>query len=195
MKKKIFAVLLLSLIFSGCSSAPEETNKKVGSVSSLKESQEMKQEESTEAAKEEKVKPAKVGEYVEGDVWRISLLDAKQYDSIDDEYYTEKPEVEGNKFVVLFFEVENISDTDDYFNMFYIESYIDGYSSSTKYLINKPENYESLTGDVAAGRKLKGYVAYEVEPNWKEIEFSYKNWIANSNKIATFSVTPDDITE
>ena len=161
----------------------------------VKESQETKQEETTVNDEVEKVNPAKVGEYVEGDVWRISLLDAKQYNSIDDEYYSEKPEVEGNKFVVLFFEVENISNTDDYFNMFYIESYIDGYSSSTKYLINKPENYESLTGDVAAGRKLKGYVAYEVDPNWQKIEFSYKNWVGTSGKVATFLVTPDMITE
>lgn len=194
MKKTIILALLLSIFLGGCTYTPEETNKKVGQVSSLKESQETKQEETTVNVEVEKVKPAKVGEYVEGDVWRISLLDAKQYDSIDDKYYSEKPEVEGNKFVVLFFEVENISNEDDYFNMYYIESYIDDYSADTEFLMNKPENYESLSGDVASGKKLKGYVAYEVSPDWSKIEFSYKNWVGTSGKVATFLITPDMIT-
>lgn len=195
MKKKLFAVLLLSFTLSGCSYETTETNKKVGIISSTEEKKEELSNEETETANEVKVKPAKVGEYVEGDVWKISLLEAKQYDSIDGEYYSEKPEIEGNKFVVLFFEVENISANDDHFNMFYIESYIDKYSADTEFLINNPENYKNLSGDVASGKKLKGYVAYEVSPDWSEIEFSYKNWVGTSGKVATFLITPDMITE
>lgn len=136
---------------------------------------------------------ATVRDYVENKEWKISLLDAKEYDSIDDEFYSDKPEIEGNKFVVLFFEVENVSSEDNHFNMFYFESYIDGYSAETEFFMNNPENFDMLGGDVASGKKMKGYVAYEVTPDWKEIEFSYKNWIGTTDKIATFVVTPENI--
>ena len=94
----------------------------------------------------------------------------------------------------MFFEVENVSNEDNHFNMFYYESYIDGYSADTEFLMNKPENYDMLSGDVASGKKMKGYVAYEVSPNWKEIEFSYKDWVGTSDKVATFLIKPENIT-
>ena len=195
MKKKIMSVLLMSLLLGGCGYETTETNKTVGTIPSSQETKEEVIIDFLETEKEEKVIPAKVGEYVEGDVWKISLLKAKEYNSIDDEFYSDKPEIDGNKFVVLFFEVENISANDEHFNMFYFESYIDDYSADTKFLINEPENYKSLSGDVASGKKLKGYVAYEVSPDWSEIEFSYKNWVGTSGKVATFLITPDMITE
>ncbi|NLZ45381.1 MAG: DUF4352 domain-containing protein [Clostridiales bacterium] len=64
-------------------------------------------------------KPCTVGEYVKNDTWQISLLDAKEFDKIEDgEYLSDEPD-EGKKFLVLFFEVENISSEDDYFNYFF----------------------------------------------------------------------------
>lgn len=195
MKKKILSISLLCLLFTGCGYEPKETNKNVGKITESNEVQNQKVNTATPEPEKEEIKPAHVGEYVEGEVWKISLLEARQYDSIDGEYYSETPEIDGNKFVVLFFEVENISANDEHFNMFYIESYVDGYSADTEFLMNNPENYKNLSGDVASGKKLKGYVAYEVSPDWKEIEFSYKNWAGNSGKIATFLVTQNDITK
>ena len=195
MKVKTLFALLLCLSFTGCGYGYTETNKNVGKIPEPEKIQIQETNSEFPEQTSEKVIPAKVGEYVEGDVWRISLLDAKQYDSLDGQYYSDKPEIEGNKFVVLFFEVENISENDDHFNMFYIESYIDDYSTDTKYLVNNPENYKKLSGDVASGKKLKGYVAYEVNPGWSKVEFSYKNWLGTSGKIATFLVTPEDITK
>ena len=195
MKKKTLFALLLCLSLTGCGYGYTETNKNVGKIPEPKEIQIKETNPESSEPTIEKVVPARVGEYVEGDVWKISLLDAKQYDSLDGQYYSDKPEAEGNKFVVLFFEVENISANDEHFNMFYIESYIDDYSADMKFLVNNPEGYKHLSGDVASGKKLKGYVAYEVSSNWSEIEFSYKNWLGTSGKIATFLVTPDDITK
>ena len=194
MKKKTLLVLFFCLLLTGCVYKTTETNKTVGKIQTSKEANE---EETKDKVIENEVKvvPAKVGEYVEGDVWKISLLKAKEYNSIDDKFYSDKPEVDGNKFIVLFFDVENISSSDEHFNTLYFESYIDDYSVDETFFINKPDNYSYLSGDVASGKKLKGYIAYEVEPNWKEIEFSYKNWVGTSGKIATFLVTPDMITE
>lgn len=192
MKGKIITLLFgTALLLSACGSITTTTNQNIGTV----QTEESASQSSSEETKQEEIRLAKVGEYVEGDTWKISLLDAKQYDSIGDEYFQTTPEVDGNKFLVLFFEVENISTQDDHFNMFYMESYADGYAIDQTLLFNNPENYDALGGDVAAGKKMKGYVAYEVSSDWKELEFSYKNWIANSNKVATFLITPEQLSE
>ena len=83
--------------------------------------------DSPSATQEKQV--AKVGQTVTGDKWAISLLSAKTFTEIKDEYYTDTPE-EGKIYLVLFFEVENVSNEDDYFNYFNIESYVDGYNLS-----------------------------------------------------------------
>lgn len=199
------SILILLFIFIGVMSYDTEESSNVSKIEDTKtaSSKEEIKEEKVEIEKEEKVKEeektskslATVGEYVENKDWKISLLEAREYDSIDDEYYSDKPEIEGNKFIVLFFEVENVSNEDNHFNMFYYESYIDGYSADTELLMNDPENYKMLSGDVAAGKKMKGYVAYEVTPDWQEIEFSYKDWVGTSNKVATFLIKPENITK
>lgn len=142
---------------------------------------------------EEENTAAKVGQTVTGEKWAISLLSAKTYTEIVDEYYTEKPD-EGKIFLVLFFEVENVSAEDDYFNRLNFESYVDGYSQSHDVLMNSPDGYRTLTGDIAAGKKLKGCLTWEVSPDWSELEVSYKSSVWGSGKTATFVVKPEDIT-
>ena len=192
MKGKIIALISsITLFLTACGLNSSPTNNKIGSIIDDTSSAESFIEETKK--QEEEVKFAKVGEYVEGDTWKISLLSAKQYNSIGEEYLVFSPSVEGNKFLVLFFEVENISKTDNHFNMFYMESYADGYAIGQTLLINNIDNFEMLGGDLASGKKMKGYVAYEVSADWKEFEFSYKDWISSSNKVATFLITPDQL--
>lgn len=136
-----------------------------------------------------------VGDTIEGKTWKISLLDAKEYNKIEDTYYNDEP-AEGNKYLVLFFEVENVSNEDDFFNYFYLESYLDSYNTDIVLTMNKPNGYEMLSGDVASGKKLKGCLVYEVPiSGWTELEVSYKDWVGTSSKVATFIVTPDVISE
>ena len=188
----VIAVILIIGLFGGSNESESDkndsNNKEIGKIQEENSNLEVE-----ELEKEDSIELAKVGEYVEGDTWKISLLDAKEYDSIGDEFYQSTPEIDGNKYLVLFFEVENVSKEDDYFNMFYMESYLDGYAIDQSLIMGNVENYESLGGDIASGKKMKGYVVYEVNPEWKELEFSYKNWVANSTKVATFVVTPEQL--
>ncbi|MCI8528305.1 MAG: hypothetical protein HFH82_03995 [Lachnospiraceae bacterium] len=55
------------------------------------------------------------GQMISGDKWSIALLYAKEYDSIDSEYYSDKPS-EGNKYLVFYFDVKNISSQNEHFN-------------------------------------------------------------------------------
>ena len=133
-----------------------------------------------------------VGNTVVGEDWKITLQSAKMYDEIEGDFYNDSP-ADGKRYLVLFFEVENVSNEDDYFNYYYIESYLDGYNTNFVITMNEPEGYGDLTGDVAAGKKLKGCLKYEVSSDWEELEVSYKEWIGTSDKIATFVVTPDKV--
>lgn len=56
-------------------------------------------------------------------------------------------------------QVGNVSAEDDYFNYLLFDSYVDGYSQSLKLLLSKPDDTDSLTGDVSprrAGHYLHG---------------------------------------
>lgn len=136
---------------------------------------------------------ASMGESIQDEKWKITLNSAKIYDQIGDGYFANNPD-EGKQFLVAFLEVENISSEDDYFNYLSIESYIDGYSDSINMLLSDVDGVGALVGDVAAGKKLKGYLAYQVSPEWKEVEFSYKGDFLSKDKL-TFVITPEDIAE
>ncbi|HJD22584.1 MAG TPA: DUF5067 domain-containing protein [Firmicutes bacterium] len=187
--KKLGVFLLAAaaaLAMSGCV-VSEESSQVITDNDPAGESQ-----AETSAAPEGDTK-ASVGQTVTSDTWAISLTGAKVYEEIAGEYLTDKPE-EGKVYLVLFFDVQNVSEEDDYFNYLNVESYVDGYSATQSLLTSDPDGYEWLTGDVAAGKKLQGYMAWEVDPEWKELEVSYKDDLWTGNKAATFVVTPDDLT-
>lgn len=152
-------------------------------------------ETSETITEEETIEYCNIGQSITNDKWKISFLSAKQYDCIEGEYSTSYPKKDGNKYLVLFFDVENVGKEDDYFNRLNFESYIDSYSSDEITFLGGVEGYDALTGDVAVGKKLKGYVAFEVSPDWKEVETSYVDGLWSSSKIANFKVTPDDLRE
>lgn len=133
------------------------------------------------------------GNYIEGGNLKISFEMAKQYDEIQQsEYLTAKP-AEGKKYLVLFFEIENISSEEQNINMFYHKAYLDDYEIDQKALLVKPEGYDMLSGNLAAGKKLKGYVCYEVDPDWQKLEFTYTDGISSDSEKYDFVVTPDEL--
>lgn len=82
-----------------------------------------------------------------------------------------KPE-KGNVFLLCEFTIENDSKNDlGISSMASFEAYVDGYSvnQSLTGLIEKG-NKNQLDGNVAAGKKMNGVIAYEVPKDWKEIE-------------------------
>lgn len=139
-------------------------------------------------------KIAGVGETVSSDNWKVTLRFAKQYKEIksDDGLYTDKPS-EGKVYLVLFFEAENISDKEDYFNPLYFSAYTNEYSSDMKLLINKPNGEENLGGNVAPGKKTKGYLAYEVKPSWTDFEITYREGITDNADKLSFKLNPGNL--
>ena len=149
---------------------------------------------STETTTEIEDDLAMVGESVVTGKWRVSLLSAKTYDKLVGTYHTDEP-ANGKLYLVLFFEVENVSLEDSYFNSMNVEAYEDGYGTDlTGYLWNDPEGWDLLTGDVASGKKLKGYYAFEVDSDWREFELYYKeSGVSSNGKKLRFYVTPAQV--
>lgn len=182
--------LLIFILFISINSGveTETTDKHDAVIKNIETSETITEEEKT-------IEYCNIGQSITNDKWKISFLSAKQYDCVEGEYSTSYPEKDGNKYLILFFEVENVGKEDDYFNRLNFESYIDSYSSDEITFFGGVEGYDALTGDVAVGKKLKGYVAFEVSPDWKEVETSYVDGLWSSSKIANFKVKRADLSE
>ncbi len=133
------------------------------------------------------------GNKIRGDGWDLSLLSVTTRTEVGDAF-TKETAKSGNVFLILFMEAENTSAEDGYFNRLYFEAYVDTYAVNQSVLFTDIDDQGTISGDVAAGKKIKGYLAYEVPEDWQEFEITYKDGVVFADKIATFTVTPDDIT-
>ena len=81
---------------------------------------------------------------------------------------------DGNKFVVCEFEIENKSSGDiAVSSMMSFEAYVDDYSTSLSITAMTSVDTPQLDGTVAAGKKMKGVVGYEVPADWSNIEIRF----------------------
>lgn len=95
-----------------------------------------------------------------------------------------KPD-EGNVFLLCEFEITNNSKEDlAVSSIMSFEAYCDDYTCeySIGALMEKGSK-DQLDGSVAAGKKMKGVVGYEVPANWKELEIQYTLNILYDDKI------------
>ena len=122
--------------------------------------------------------------------YKITLTGAKTYTEISNNQYIKDTADEGKEFVVLFFDASNISSEDDYLNRLYFSAYADSTSVDQAVLFSSPDDYGCLTGDLAAGKNMTGYLAWEVNKGWKELEVQYKEM--TGGKIV-FKVQADEI--
>lgn len=110
-----------------------------------------------------------VGDTAEAGGIKITFASIKE--STGNEYL--KPE-DGKVYLQCEFEIENGSDKDlTISSMLCFETYVDGYSISQSIggLIDSEGNkLDQLDGSVAAGKKMRGTIGYEVPTDWKEIE-------------------------
>ena len=92
---------------------------------------------------------------------------------------------EGKTFVLCEFELSNTSDKDLVVSsIMNFEAYYDDYACdlSISALADKGDT-EQLDGTVAAGKKMKGVIGYEIPNDWQELEIHYTPDILNNDKI------------
>ncbi len=117
-----------------------------------------------------------------GDDIKMTLLNCKSYNELSNGgFSTIKPD-SGKEFVVATFEVENIGNEDTVFSLFCVESYLDDYQIRTS--IISGDEIEDLiplgANTIAPGKKIIGYLAYEVNIGWKKLEIRYNESVMDS---------------
>ena len=115
-----------------------------------------------------------VGDIVETSKLRIQYLKAAEYKS--DNMFLEPKE--GNKYVYIELEVENLSDTDQLFSYFSFNCFADGVSCDGFYGMD-----DAISANLSSGRKAKGTVAFEVPKDAQSIEFEFEDNFWTESKV------------
>lgn len=136
-----------------------------------------------------------MGDTVEISPWRITLTDAREYEILYGEDYFDFAS-EGCKLLVLFFDLENISDSEEDFDLYKIKASADWQALYSWVTMNNPDGYEQLHGVLAPGTVKKGCLVYEVPDDWKQLLISYKNsWDAEDSQIINFQLNHSQLSE
>lgn len=151
----VLAVLLLSSIFGKSSDTP----KKVDTVQPSAASQPVQEQQAVFS----------VGEKVELNNVSATLLSVTE--NSGGNYSTPS---DGKEFVICEFEIENNSSSDIAVStVLSFDAYFDSYATTLSLGAILSVNEPQLDGTVAAGKKMKGVVGYEVTPDWSELEIQY----------------------
>ena len=92
---------------------------------------------------------------------------------------------EGNVFILCEFEIVNNSKKElSISSMMSFDAYCDDSAISISIsALSAKGNKNQLDGTIAAGKKMKGVVGYEVPSDWKELEIQFTPDIMSSSKL------------
>ncbi len=89
----------------------------------------------------------------------------------------------GNVFVLVEFEITNNSGSDlAVSSIMSFSAYVDGYSANTSFGALMENEQNQLDGTIASGKKMRGWIGYEVSSGWKELEIHFTDNVWSSNK-------------
>lgn len=116
-----------------------------------------------------------IGDTLRGDDLKITLNKALMYSSISSGYLTDTP-ADGKEFLVFFLDIENTSSDTVYLSSYDFDGYVDGYAVSSCYMLNDIDGVGELSVNLASGKKVSGFVAYEIDTTWKNFELRYEEY-------------------
>ena len=172
----VIVVILLAALFGGGDDKPKKVeNSKVESTQQdEKKSEEPKTDENTEEVKD----IFEVGETAELNDVQVTLLRYKE--SKGSEY--NKPS-DGNVFLMAEFEIVNNSDSEmNVSSVMSFEAYADDYSLNYSFGALMDNEDRQMDGTIAAGKKMKGYIGYEVPKDWSTVEIHFTDDVWSNNK-------------
>jgi hypothetical protein len=118
----------------------------------------------------------KLSESFQNKYEKVTLIDVDTNFKDYDEYFGP---TEGYKYVMVKFETENVSENDDerYISELDFHGFADGVAVQQPLVVNN--DYKSLIGTIGIGKKIVGYIFYEVPVTSKEIKIQYKSnfWV------------------
>ncbi len=145
--------------------APGENTQSQNSV----EKKDSKKDEKKDEEMAEEVTINKPGEGIETKNFKVSVEAVKKPKGNE----FNKP-AEGKEFVEVVVLIENISKKDyNISSMLMFNAYQDGFSVNESLMAQTADtDIKTLDGALAAGKKLRGKLAYELPKDWKELEIN-----------------------
>lgn len=131
-----------------------------------------------------------IGDTLTDNELKITLNNALIYSEIEG-VLSGVPE-DGKEYLVFFFTVENIGDEDTYISTYDFDGYVDDTAIDESVILGTIDGYEEIGGNLAVGKKANGYLAFEVNTNWKKFDVHYKNDYLDSSDSMVFEVVNDD---
>ena len=111
----------------------------------------------------------------------------KKIEHPSNEFLTDKAS-DGKVYLILEMTVENISDEKQNINLFYFHTSVDDFTVDQSILLSEPDGLKTLSGTAMPGKKVKGFLAYEVDENWKKCEVAYTELLKDN---PTFTIVLD----
>lgn len=162
---------LLSLSVVGCSNSTNGSKPEDQVSSSVVADSKTEKQSSDKASSVASQKSYNIGEAFENDDVKIT------YDSCEKDWtgYTEGKPKEGNKIVRAHFTIENKTSEDIYVGGSNFYCYADGSLCEDYYATVD----DMISDELSAGRKVSGYVYFEVPANASKIELEYDDNFQN----------------
>lgn len=180
----IGCIWLLLIVFASASSDDNEPKKVETTVTQdISEEPEQAIEEEPEEDTEDEVAldetTFKQGETAELNGVRVTMTSYEESNGGD----YNKPS-DGNVFVIAEFEIENNTDGElNISSMLSFEAYADDYSLNYSIgALMAKQDANQLDGTIAAGKKMKGVIGYEVPSDWHNIEIHFTDDVWSNNK-------------
>ena len=118
----------------------------------------------------------------------LTLTEAYTYDSIGEGYFTNTP-TEGKEYLVLFFDIENISTESEYVSHYDFDGYVDDVACNDTSIFVDIEGVNNLSSNLAPGKKAQGFVAFEVNNDWNGFEIHYEEFFGDKTLVFKVSNT------
>ncbi len=179
----VIVLIALAIIFAISGGSGDDSPKKVENNVANDSQPAVKDSETEEVQQEETI--FQVGETAELNGVKVTMTD--YLESTGSDY--NKP-TDGNVFILAEFEIENGTDKEmTVSSMMSFEAYADDYALnySVSALIEKGGSNQ-LDGTIAAGKKMKGTIGYEVPADWKNVEIHFTDDVWSNNKFK-FEIT------
>lgn len=180
----IAVIIVLGVI--GSIFGEEEKPEKVGDVNTDTKTEEPSSEAEAEPKEDiEKQTVFKQGEVAEMNDVQVTLMGYEE--STGSEFNTPS---DGNVFVLANFEIANNSDSElSISSALSFEAYADDYALNYSFnaLMEKTDSTQ-LDGTIAPGKKMNGWIGYEVPADWSTIEIHFTDNVWSSNKFV-FEIT------
>ncbi|MCI7105253.1 MAG: DUF4352 domain-containing protein [Lachnobacterium sp.] len=172
----VIVVILLAALFGGGDDKPKKVEN--SKVESTQQDEKKSEEPKTDVNTEEVKDIFEVGETAELNDVQVTLLSYKE--SKGSEY--NKPS-DGNVFLMAEFEIVNNSDSEmNVSSVMSFEAYADDYSLNYSFGALMDNEDRQMDGTIAAGKKMKGYIGYEVPKDWSTVEIHFTDDVWSNNK-------------